>query len=238
MPKPLVLVVEDDENTRSALLDNLHAEGYDAIGVPNGAMALQKIRGGERRPDLVLLDLRMPVLNGWEFLAVRDRDPLSMLIPVIVLSADDTTMEIHADAVLRKPCDFTRLSHTITRVLDEARADPHRLPRRTEPWSVAPSSPDVIRNAFGHIVCFVADPQKARRIVAAVNGTSQISTDALEAGIIDKGLDCLHQLHRYETEPDFRKECDSRSGMQEIAARRAEIAEFLARTTSDSSKPS
>jgi CheY-like chemotaxis protein len=237
--RPLLLVADDDAAARSSLAEALQIEGYEVMGVPNAAVALQKIRGGGRRPDLILLDLRMPVLNGWEFLAIREGDPVLQLIPVIALSGeDDPPSGIGREAFLAKPVDLARLKKMIARVLEESRPDPQRLPRRTEPWSVAGNKPNVIRNAFGHVVSYVASEQQARRIVAAVNATSRISTEALEAGIIDKGLDCLYQLHRYETEPDFQKDLDARVGRDGIVARRAEIATMLAGMIPDSRKPS
>lgn len=226
--KPLLLIAEDDETLRSLLVQSLESEGYEVIGAPNGAAALQKIRTAVRRPDLILLDLRMPILNGWEFLAVREGDPVLLLIPVIVLSAEtDVRPELGHVAVMRKPVDMAKLSRLVAEVLEESAPDPERLPRRSEPWSVQDGKPSVVRNSLGRIVAYVRSEREARRIIAAVNGTTRISTDALESGIIDRGLECLYQLHRYDTEDDFRKHLDEGGGLAQVITRRGEIAAIL-----------
>lgn len=66
-----VLVVEDEEDIRSTLLEILECEGYRASGVPDGAEALAVLRG-EKEPTLVFLDLMMPRMSGWELLDHRE----------------------------------------------------------------------------------------------------------------------------------------------------------------------
>ena len=61
-------------------------------------------------------------------------------------------------------------------------------------------------------------------MVAAINGTSRLSTDALEQGIIDKGLDCLYDLNRYDVDEEYRSRVGSDSGFERILERRREIA--------------
>lgn len=81
-----ILIVEDDSDLREALTQVLRDEGYDVLGAAHGAEALDSLRGG-RRPCLILLDLAMPVMNGWQFRDVQRHDPEISGIPVIVLSA-------------------------------------------------------------------------------------------------------------------------------------------------------
>jgi CheY-like chemotaxis protein len=227
--RPLVLIAEDDESLRTSLEKFLESEGYDVIATPNGAAALQKIRSGNRRPDLILLDLRMPILNGWEFLAVREGDPVLLLIPVIVLSGEEKQPKPDLGPVVyvTKPVDFAQLGRAVAETLEEAMPDPERLPRASEPWSIHDERPNVIRNRFGRIIAYVRSQREARRLVAAVNGTSRISTEALETGIVDKGLECLYQLNRYDTDQDFKAQLDAETGITSIVARRAEIAALL-----------
>ncbi|HEY3202873.1 MAG TPA: response regulator [Thermoanaerobaculia bacterium] len=226
--KPLLVVVEDDETLRSLLVESLQAEGYEVTDAPNGAAALQKIRTGARRPDLILLDLQMPILNGWEFLAIREGDPVLLLIPVIILSAENEVRpELGSVAVLKKPIDLAELSQLVGRVLEESAPDPERLPRRSEPWSVHDGRSNVIRNSLGRIVAYVRSEREARRIVAAVNGTSRISTEALESGIVDRGLECLYQLNQYDTDEAFRRQLDAGAGIAPVITRRGEIAALL-----------
>ena len=98
------MVVEDDEGVRSALTESLQRKGYEVIAVSDGAEALRTIRDERRRPALIVLDLNMPVLSGWEFLSLRRGDPVLLLIPVIVVSAEaEGPPEVPEEFFLRKP---------------------------------------------------------------------------------------------------------------------------------------
>jgi CheY-like chemotaxis protein len=225
--KSLVLVAEDDPSIRGGVIHFLELEGHEVVGVADGAALLQKIRGG-RRPDLVVLDLEMPVLSGWEFLAIREADPVLLLIPVIVISGEASPpAEIGRNACISKPVRWDELRELVDTILDQSHPDPKRIPRRTEPWSVDERKPNVVRNSFGHVVAFVASSAEARRLVAAVNGISRISTDALEQGIIDKGLECLYDLNRYDTDEDYRRALGGEAGHASILSRRREIVSLL-----------
>jgi CheY-like chemotaxis protein len=98
-PSPRVLVVDDDAGLRDLLVQSLAEEGYQASAACDGQVALREVL--LHWPDLVLLDLEMPVLNGWEFLRVRSEHPRLATIPVVVLSADDAPPS--ATAAFRKP---------------------------------------------------------------------------------------------------------------------------------------
>jgi CheY-like chemotaxis protein len=84
----------------------LACEGYDVIAVANGQEALAALRG-EDRVCLVLLDMMMPAMDGWTFMAERNRDPALVTIPVVVISActPQATRLLDAVAFLRKPVD-------------------------------------------------------------------------------------------------------------------------------------
>ena len=82
-----ILVVEDDDDTREALCHLLEGESYRVLDARNGLEALQVLK--RTRPALLIMDLSMPVMNGWQLLErIRDKKLLPRL-PVIVLSADD-----------------------------------------------------------------------------------------------------------------------------------------------------
>jgi CheY-like chemotaxis protein len=85
MAHPTVLVVDDDVAIRDALRDVLGPEGFDVSVAQNGAVGLTAMRSS--CPDIVVLDLMMPVLSGWEVLEVTDADADLRDIPIIVLSA-------------------------------------------------------------------------------------------------------------------------------------------------------
>lgn len=83
----LVLVAEDDPDQRAALATLLRDNGYHVVGVPHGEAALARLRV-DPRPALLILDLSMPVLDGWGVLAARERDAELRAVPVIVVSAE------------------------------------------------------------------------------------------------------------------------------------------------------
>jgi CheY-like chemotaxis protein len=105
-----VLIVEDDADLREMMAQLLTLEGFRAAAVPNGKEALNYLVDGEC-PEVILLDLMMPVMDGWEFRRRQRADPRLSDVPVIVLSALDQsrTRDLHADAFLKKPLDFDRL---------------------------------------------------------------------------------------------------------------------------------
>jgi CheY-like chemotaxis protein len=116
--KKTVLLVEDDCDVRDALELLLKRKGYRVTCAGNGQEALESMRSAETpSPSLILLDLMMPVMNGWEFRAEQLKDPALAEIPVIVISADaeaeDHAASIGAVAYLKKPFEFTQLTDMI-----------------------------------------------------------------------------------------------------------------------------
>jgi CheY-like chemotaxis protein len=83
----LIFVVDDDRDIREAIQDTLEEEGFQVEAASDGAAALDRLRALPVEPCLVLLDLMMPVMDGWEFLAVRKTDPRLAAIPIAVISA-------------------------------------------------------------------------------------------------------------------------------------------------------
>ena len=85
-PDPTVLVIEDDTDVRTALADLLSAEGYVVSVTADGGEALQTLRGG-LRPSVIVLDLMMPNVDGWDFRRAQLEDPALAEIPVVLLTA-------------------------------------------------------------------------------------------------------------------------------------------------------
>lgn len=81
-----ILVVDDDEAIRETLADVLREEGYDVVLASNGAEALERLTW-TKAPNLVVLDLMMPVMSGWELLEAVQADERLKKIPVLVVSA-------------------------------------------------------------------------------------------------------------------------------------------------------
>jgi len=111
IPHCPVLIVEDDEDLREMMAQLLPLEGFDAATVANGREALDYLRHNSTVPDVILLDLMMPVMDGWEFRRRQKADPALAPVPVIVLSALDQARAANLDATafLKKPLDFDRL---------------------------------------------------------------------------------------------------------------------------------
>ncbi len=103
-----ILVVDDDPEVREALCDVLEDEGYAVVRAANGAEAIRYLRKG--RPRAIVLDLTMPVMDGYEFLDRRASDPTLSDIPVVVVSATIDARVPHEDVeVIRKPIDLDAL---------------------------------------------------------------------------------------------------------------------------------
>ena len=107
-----VLIVEDDADLREMMAQLLSLEGFRTATVANGREAIEYLHGADgEKPDVILLDLMMPVMDGWEFRRLQQADPAVKDVPVIVLSALDATRAagVNAQAFLKKPLDFDRL---------------------------------------------------------------------------------------------------------------------------------
>lgn len=113
-----VLVVEDDADIRDTISQILEFEGYAVATARNGAEALAQMRRG-RRPAVILLDLMMPGMNGWEFRSAQLVDPALADIPVVVLSGDRTVAaeagDMKAAGFLTKPVELSMLLDTVRR---------------------------------------------------------------------------------------------------------------------------
>jgi len=111
------MVVDDERDIREAVTDALQDAGYEVLHARDGAEALSKLRA--HHPDVILLDLMMPGMNGWEFRAAQQGDPELCTIPVIVLSALGRAAGIEAAEFLQKPFELDQL---LTAVRHHARA--------------------------------------------------------------------------------------------------------------------
>jgi CheY-like chemotaxis protein len=110
-----VLIVEDDLDTREMLGRFLELEGYTVETAENGKRALERLGSGVGA-CVILLDLMMPVMDGWQFRQEQIRDATLANIPVIVVSAAgrERLERIHANAYLSKPVDLDELLGCVT----------------------------------------------------------------------------------------------------------------------------
>jgi two-component system, chemotaxis family, chemotaxis protein CheY len=129
-----VVVVDDDDDIRDAVREALHAEGYDTAGASNGQDALDMLHASSERPVLILLDLMMPTMDGWEFLLNIDHDDEMHDIPVALMSAHPSVQgNLDGDhdtcgftrLLLPKPLDFTRLMSFVRSVCLASSVRPH-----------------------------------------------------------------------------------------------------------------
>jgi len=115
----LILIVEDDFYIREDLADILRNEGYEILTASNGQEACDRLRSQCALPDVILLDLMMPIMDGWQFRAEQLKDASLAQIPVIVLSgAADIRKEaaaLGAAGYASKPFKLDALVGTIRR---------------------------------------------------------------------------------------------------------------------------
>jgi DNA-binding response OmpR family regulator len=126
-----VLVVEDDPELREMMAQRLHMAGFAPVTASNGHEALQLLRMGFPA-KLILLDLTMPLMDGWAFRAVQRRDPSLADIPVIVVSARDPS-GVDAAAVCCKPVDGDEVVNKVRMVCASINREPRRPPNPNSP---------------------------------------------------------------------------------------------------------
>jgi CheY-like chemotaxis protein len=127
-----ILVVEDDEDSRTALCDTLIDAGYLPFAVADGVEALDHLRSGAR-PSLIILDLMLPRIDGWRFLSILAGAPDTSNIPVVVCSGavDANPPGVPRDHVLAKPVKIDALMGFVERYCGPA----------STAWSPTPSRP-------------------------------------------------------------------------------------------------
>jgi two-component system chemotaxis response regulator CheY len=113
VPSAPILIVDDDPTILQLLSETLQLEGYRVATAANGAEALAQVE--RARPSLVLLDMRMPVLDGWDFASqLRQR---GIELPIVVMTAaanaSQWAAEIKASAYLAKPFDIGELLQAV-----------------------------------------------------------------------------------------------------------------------------
>jgi len=120
--KPRVLVVDDYPDAREMYTEYLQYSGFDVIGASNGIEALE--RAVESEPDIILMDLSLPVMDGWEATRRLKADQRTACIPVVALTGhalagiSEGAKEAGCDAFVTKPCLPEDLVKEIRRVLD------------------------------------------------------------------------------------------------------------------------
>ncbi len=112
--KGTILIVEDDVEARDALSDFLSLHDYRVITAANGREGLAALKS-EQRPDVIILDILMPGINGFRFRRLQKREPALASIPVIVTTAIGRAAGIAADLIMQKPLDLQVLLREVER---------------------------------------------------------------------------------------------------------------------------
>jgi two-component system, cell cycle response regulator DivK len=105
----MVLLVEDNEDNRIVYSTILKHFGYEVTEALNGEEGIAKSRS--EKPDLILMDISIPIIDGWEATQVLKHDPSTRMIPIIALTAHalasdrEKAMEVGCDGYLAKPCE-------------------------------------------------------------------------------------------------------------------------------------
>lgn len=114
-----IMIVEDDFAIRETVADVLEGEGFEVTRAANGEEALRRLHDGSAPPGVILLDLMMPVMDGWSFLCAQRSDPAIAEIPVVVTSAEDGAEDALARlgpaGFLAKPFELDRLLAVVGR---------------------------------------------------------------------------------------------------------------------------
>lgn len=115
--KPTILIVEDEPEIRNVMQESLESIGLNILTAANGQEALVKL-GNHLGVSLILLDLMMPVMNGWQFLTAIEKNSLLNKIPILVVTVfSDQAKDLKVRGVLKKPFDLNDLLKQVTDVL-------------------------------------------------------------------------------------------------------------------------
>lgn len=118
--KQTILVVEDDFDIRALLCSLFESENFAVLSAENGKAALDVLRTA-KAPDLILLDLMMPVMDAVEFRKIQEADPKIASVPVLVMSADPNvdvkSLRLGVNEYVKKPLDIERLLSAVERAL-------------------------------------------------------------------------------------------------------------------------
>lgn len=116
----IILVVEDDTSIRELLMELLESEGYRVASAVNGLEGIRYLQGNES-PDLILIDLMMPVMDGYAFRTEQLKHAVWSKIPTVVMSAEANAKEkmksFQISAFLSKPVDLETILKTVSRLI-------------------------------------------------------------------------------------------------------------------------
>lgn len=139
-----ILIADDDLGTRLAVSDYLSISGYETIAAENGQQALALV--GQYQPHLIITDITMPSLDGYELIRQVRRQPAFRLLPVIFLTERTNTedrirgYQVGCDAYLPKPFELAELGAVVRNLLDRAQMIETEWRGRLHPGELAPTA--------------------------------------------------------------------------------------------------
>ena len=192
--QPRILVVDDDPNIRELLTQELGEAGYLVRVADNGRQALAHVR--TERPDLVVLDVMMPEMNGFDVAAVLKNDPLTMDIPIVILSIvqdRDRGFRLGVDRYLTKPIDTELLFKEVGALIEQKKSHKRVLVVDEDATTVRTLT-DVL-TARGYSVLEARGDDLLNRAVAIkpdiimLNSVSSARSDAVQMLRFEKGME-------------------------------------------------
>ncbi len=116
-----ILLVDDDEAMRLIVSNFLYVEGYEVVSAANGEAAIKMAR--KEQPDAIVMDLNMPVMDGFAATREMKKDDALKNIPILILTGEEATQnyevsyDVGADGYLAKPVDFEQLAKRLSKLL-------------------------------------------------------------------------------------------------------------------------
>jgi two-component system NtrC family sensor kinase len=206
-----ILVVEDDRQILAIMSLLLEDEGYEIVTASDGKQALARLRDGPS-PDLIILDLMLPALDGWEFRTIQRADPELSRIPVLAVSADSSAKAAAIDATsfLRKPFGADDLLDRVHDIFSEHVRMEARLAeteRLVALGKLAAEATHELSNPLGSVVANVASiEQLVGRMKDIVHELPRDMDRPLEAGLVAEGRAMVGDMQ--ETVQDIRAGTD------------------------------
>jgi signal transduction histidine kinase len=225
-----ILVVEDDRQILAIISLLLEDEGYEIVTASDGKQALARLRDGPS-PDLIILDLMLPALDGWEFRTIQRADPDLARIPVLAVSADSSAKAeaIDATSFLRKPFGADDLLQRVHKILSERVRMEARMAeteRLVSLGKLAATATHEMSNPLGSVVANVASiEQLVCRMKDIVHTLPRDLERPVEAGLVAEGRAMVGDMQ--ETVRDIRVGTDRMTAaLNELRSTRAQNAPF------------